>query len=85
MTIETMIEIEGVAEVLDLAEDCAARSGEMYSSAGVCLSDAMALFNRGEYGRAYGRALRSIAHSRGVFSAEYKRAQALATRTGMGG
>jgi len=48
--------------------------GEMVSSAEVCLSDAINLYDSGELDVAKTRALKSIAYSVGVFHQDYKRA-----------
>lgn len=43
-------------------------------SARLCLSDAIELFDKGEYAAARERALKSLSFSVGVFHTDYKRA-----------
>lgn len=49
-------------------------SGSMESSARLCLSDAVKLYDDGDFERAKARALKSIAYSVGAFHPDYIRA-----------
>ena len=48
--------------------------GNMESSARLCLADAIALFDAGDFDTAKARALKSLAYSVGVFHPAYKAA-----------
>lgn len=52
------------------------------SSARLCLADAIALFDKGEYDYAATRALRSLAYSIGIFAGDYKKATTLLATSG---
>lgn len=53
--------------------------GQMASSARLCRSDAVHLFNHGDYEGAVRRAVASLKYSVGMFSPVYVRAEALAS------
>jgi len=50
--------------------------GDMESSARLCLADAVALYDKGEFTYARSRAVKSLAYSVGIFHPVYKRANA---------
>lgn len=63
------------SDVLKLArKHCLARTATMQSSAELCLADAIALFDKGDFEYARKRALKSLAYSVGVFHPDYKKA-----------
>ena len=59
---------------LSMADDTG-RKIEMRSSADLCLSDALAMFNEGRWQYAKQRALDSLKYSEGVFSTRYAQAK----------
>lgn len=62
-----------VADVMTLARKHIGK-GEMESSARLCLSDAVALFDAGDLEYAKRRALKSLAYSVGIYHRDYVRA-----------
>lgn len=50
--------------------------GQMESSARLCLADAIALYDAGNYEAAKVRALKSLAYSVGIFHPAYRKAAA---------
>lgn len=50
--------------------------GNMESSARLCLTDAISLYEKGEFEAAKKRALKSLAYSIGVFHSDYVKASA---------
>jgi hypothetical protein len=57
-----------------LARKHVGNGASMESSARLCLADAVALNDRGEFEHAKARAVKSLGYSVGVFHADYKRA-----------
>ena len=64
-----------VIESLALAQQHLGQ-GSMVSSAALCLSDAINLFNRGDFENAKSRAAKSLLYSVGAFHPDYKQAAA---------
>lgn len=52
-----------------------AMNGGMVSSAELCLSDAIAAYDKGDYENAKTRAVKSLAYSVGILHRDYRRAQ----------
>lgn len=61
-------------DTIALARKHISNGALMESSARVCLTDAVTLYDAGEFDFAKSRALKSLAYSVGVFHADYARA-----------
>lgn len=61
-------------EVIALARKHASNGAAMQSSAQLCLTDAVALFDAGNLDAAKARAVKSLGYSVGVFHEDHKRA-----------
>lgn len=61
-------------KVIVLAHKNLRNGAAMESSAEMCLTDAIALYENGDYGSAKRRALDSLKYSVGILHADYKRA-----------
>ena len=60
--------------IITLARKYVSNGAAMESSARLCLADAIALYDDGDYDYARSRALKSLRYSIGVFNPEYQRA-----------
>lgn len=62
-------------QAIVLARKHVDNGAEMHSSALLCLTDAVELYDDGEFDRAYDNAIWSLSYSVGVFHPDYKRAE----------
>jgi hypothetical protein len=60
--------------ILDLARKHVATTPEHEGSARLCLADAVALYDAGDWQHARSRALKSLAYSIGILHPDYRRA-----------
>lgn len=74
------LDIEGV--IILARKHVISRTCEMQSSAELCLQDAMALFEDGEYAKAAARSLKSLAYTVGITHTDYKRVRAWMVKRG---
>lgn len=62
-------------DLIRLARKHVDNAAPMHSSAVLCLSDALRLYEAGDYVHARKRALRSLAYSVGILHSDYQRAE----------